>query len=291
VAIGANSVLLVVQVVVAFAVGSLALAADSLHNASDVVALVLALIGQVLAARPPSKNRTYGFARAEVLAALFNSAALLAISAWVVVEAIGRIGDAPDLPAGPLLVVGVLGMVVNGLSAWLIARSGSSLNMRAAFWHLAGDALGSFGVVVAALAIAVFGWEWADPVASLLISALIVWGVVGVLRESVAVLLEASPRGIDPDQVADALEAMPGVTGVHHLHVWSLDSETPALTAHLQFAHETDLHRAQDLADAASVELRARFGIAHTTFQTECGDCADVPVPLGRRPDPAPHDH
>jgi cobalt-zinc-cadmium efflux system protein len=281
-----------VQVVVGLVVGSLALLADSLHNASDVVALVLALIGQVLAARPPSRHRTYGFARAEVLAALVNSATLLAITAWVVVEAVARIGDAPDLPAGPLLIVGVLGIAVNGLSAWLISRAGSSLNMRAAFWHLAGDALGSFGVVVAALGIAVFGWEWADPVASLLISALIVAGVVGVLRESVAVLLEASPRGIDPDQVTEALEAMPGVTGVHHLHVWSLDSETPALTAHLQFAHETDLHRAQELADAASDQLRDRFGIAHTTFQTECGECVDVPVVLGRRPDPHdPHDH
>jgi cobalt-zinc-cadmium efflux system protein len=291
VSIVANAGMLVVQVVVGLVVGSLALLADSLHNASDVVALVLALIGQVLAARPPSKNRTYGFARAEVLAALFNSAALLAISAWVVVEAIGRIGDAPDLPAAPLLIVGALGIAVNGLSAWLIARAGSSLNMRAAFWHLAGDALGSLGVVLAALGIALFGWEWADPVASLVISALIVWGVVGVLRESVAVLLEASPRGLDPDEVADALEAMPGVTGVHHLHVWSLDSETPALTAHLQFAHETDLHRAQELADAASAELRDRFGIAHTTFQTECGECVDIPVALGRRPDVDSHDH
>ena len=289
VSIVANTGMLVVQVVVGLVVGSLALLADSLHNASDVVALVLALIGQVLAARPPSKHRTYGFARAEVLAALFNSAALLAITAWVVVEAIGRIGDAPDLPAGPLLLVGLLGIVVNGLSAWLISRAGSSLNMRAAFWHLAGDALGSLGVVVAALGIAVFGWEWADPVASLLISALIVWGVIGVLRESVAVLLEAAPRGIDPEEVTAALEAMPGITGVHHLHVWSLDSETPALTAHLQFQHETDLHRAQELADAASVALQDRFGIAHTTFQTECGECADVPVAFGGRADH--HDH
>ena len=284
----ANAGMLAVQLVVGLVVGSLALLADSLHNASDVVALVLALIGQVLAARPPSKNRTYGFARAEVLAALFNSAALLAITAWVVVEAIGRLGDAPDLAAGPLLLVGVLGILVNGASAWLIARAGSSLNMRAAFWHLAGDALGSLGVVVAAIGIALFGWEWGDPVAALLISALIVWGVIGVLRESVAVLLEAAPRGIDPDEVAAALEAMPGVTGVHHLHVWSLDSETPALTAHLQFAHETDLHVAQQLADAASAELHDRFGIAHTTFQTECGECIDAPVTFAPR---AEHDH
>jgi len=293
VAIVANSVLLGVQVVVAVAVGSLALAADSLHNASDVLALVIALVGQVLVTRPPNKHRTYGYGRAEVLAALFNSAVLLAITGWVVVEAIGRLGDPHDVEAAPMLVVGVLGIVVNGLSAWYLSRSGSSLNIRAAFWHLAGDALGSLGVVIAAVAIGSFGAEWADPVASMLISALVLWAVFGVLRESVGVLLEAAPRGVDAEEVTAALEAMPGITGVHHLHIWSLDSETPALTAHLQFQHETDLHRAQLLADAASDELRARFGISHTTFQTECGECVDVAVPFGRRDgdDPHPHAH
>jgi cobalt-zinc-cadmium efflux system protein len=271
-------------------VGSLALLADSLHNASDVVALVIALIGQVLASRPPSKSRTYGFARAEVLAAVFNSAALLAISAWVVVEAIGRLGDAPDLDAGPLVVVGLLGIVINGLSAWLILRSGRSLNLRAAFWHLAGDALGSFGVVVAALAIAVFGWNWADPVASILISVLIVWSVIGVLREALGVLLEAAPRGIDPAEVTTALETVPGIIGVHHLHLWSLDSETPALTAHLHFGHDTDLHEAQDAAAVATDLVQERFGITHTTFQTECGeDHGGAPVAFVPRS--ATHDH
>ncbi len=289
VAIGANSVLLVVQVIVAFAIGSLALAADSLHNASDVIALVVALVGQVLMARPPNKSRTYGYRRAEVLAALLNSAVLLAITGWVVVEAVGRFGEATEIDAVPMLVVGVLGIVVNGLSAWYLARSGSSLNIRAAFWHLAGDALGSFGVVVAAVAIEVWGADWADPLASILISLLVLWAVFGVLRESVGVLLEAAPRGIDADEITEALEAMPGITGVHHLHVWSLDSETPALTAHLQFQHETDLHRAQLLADAASEELRDRFGIVHTTFQTECGECADVPIALGTRADAEEH--
>jgi cobalt-zinc-cadmium efflux system protein len=296
VSIVANSAMLVVQVVVGLVVGSLALLADSLHNASDVVALVLALMGQILASRPPSKVRTYGFARAEVLAALFNSAALLAITAWVVVEAIGRLGEAPDIPAGPLLLVGLLGIAVNGVSAWLIWRAGRSLNMRAAFWHLAGDALGSLGVVVAALGIALFDWEWADAVASLLISGLIVWGVVAVLREAVGVLLEAAPRGIDPEQVTATLEAIPGVTGVHHLHLWSIDSETPALTAHLHFGHDTDLHEAQTTSGVASDVMRERFGITHTTFQTECGEHhGGVPVAIGRRSDgratDEDHDH
>lgn len=282
VSIVANTGMLAVQVVVGLLIGSLALLADSLHNASDVVALVIALIGQALVDRPATARRTYGYGRAEVLAALVNSAVLLAVTGWVVVEAVGRLGDPPEIQAAPLLAVGVLGIVVNGLSAWLISRAGRSLNMRAAFWHLAGDALGSVGVVVAAVMVGVFGWEWADPVASIVISVLVVWAVLGVLRESVVVLLEAAPRGIDPDEVEEVLATVPGVTGVHHLHLWSLDSERPALTAHLQFGHGTDLHDAQLVAERAGDQLRERFGIAHTTFQTECDDsglCDDVTEP------------
>ncbi len=283
ISVAANGVLLAVQVVVGLAIGSLALLADSLHNASDVVALVLALVSQVLAARPASGRRTYGYARAEVLAALFNGAALLAVTGWVVVEAIGRFGDPPEVASGPMLVVGVVGIAVNGASAALVARSGSSLNLRAAFWHLAADALGSLGVVVAAIAIRVFGAEWADPVASILISVLVVAAVVGVLRDSVTVLLEAAPRGVDTDEVVAALEALDDVTGVHHVHVWSLDSETPALTAHLQLAHGTDLHQAQQRTNEAAALLRERFGIGHATLQAECDDGHDpVPVALGR---------
>jgi cobalt-zinc-cadmium efflux system protein len=282
--IGANGVLLVVQVVVGVAIGSLSLLADSLHNASDVVALVVALVGQVLAARPATDTRTYGYARTEVLAALLNGAVLLAVTGWVVVEAVGRFGDPPEVASTPLLVIGLVGIAVNGGSALLVARSGSSLNLRAAFWHLAGDALGSLGVVVAALAIAAFGAYWADPAASLAISVLVVVAVVGVLRDAIAVLLESVPRGIDTAEVRTALEHLDGVTGVHHLHVWALDSETSALTAHLQMEHGTDLHRAQERSNEAAALLRTRFGIGHATLQVECDDGrGHVPIELGPR--------
>lgn len=273
IAITANSFLVAIQIGVGLVISSLALLADSLHNASDVVALIVALIGQILVTRPATKRRTYGFARAEVLAALVNSAVLLAITGWVVVEAILRLDDPPEIQAGPLLAIGLVGIAVNGGSAWLLARTGSSLNIRAAFWHLAGDALGSVGVVVAAIGVGVFGATWADPVASLLISILVIWAVVRVLRESIAVLLEAAPKGLDPDAVLSALEECPGVIGVHHLHLWSIDSETAALTAHLRFDHDTDLHDAQEMASIASTRLEQQFGISHTTFQTECEDC------------------
>ena len=275
VSITANSLLLVAQVVIGLAIGSLALLADSLHNASDVVALVIALVGQVLVTRPPTDRRTYGYARAEVLAALLNGAVLLAVTAWVVIEAVGRFSDPPEIQATPLFVVGVIGIAVNGASAWLLSRSGHSLNLRAAFWHLTGDALGSAGVVIAAVGVGVFGAEWADPVASILISLLVIVAVVRVLRDSVGVLLEAAPRGIETDEVTRALRSLPDVTGVHHVHIWSLDSETPALTAHLELAHGTTLHDAHETTRTAAALLDHEFGIEHTTIQTECMDTSE----------------
>lgn len=275
VAIVANSILLAAQVVVGLVLGSLSLLADSLHNASDVAALGIALAGQIIAALPATRRRSYGLARAEVLAALFNGAALLAITGWVMVEAVERLGDAPDLDAWPLGIVGAIGLVVNGLSAWWISRSaGSSLNMRGAFWHLVADALGSVGVVIAAVGVGVFGWAWADPVASILISLLVLGAVWRLLRDTVVVLLEATPPGLDPDQVEDALGGIDGVRAVHHLHIWSIDSEQIALTAHLELVQELGLHEAQGVTDAARRMLAARFGIGHATLEPECHDCA-----------------
>jgi cobalt-zinc-cadmium efflux system protein len=291
ISIAANGILLAVQVVVGLVIGSLALLADSLHNASDVVALVVALVGQILLTRPPTSRRTYGYARAEVLAALLNGAVLLAITAWVVVEAIGRFGDPPEIQATPLFVVGVVGIAINGGSAWLLARSGRSLNVRAAFWHLAGDALGSLGVVIAAIGVGVFGAEWADPVASIVISLLVIVAVLGVLRDSVTVLLEAVPKGMDLDEVTSTLADLPGVVGVHHVHVWSLDSETPALTAHLRFDHGVSLHDAQAVATTGAGMLEDRFGIGHATLQPECEDCEPADGHVDAVADGRRHDH
>lgn len=275
VAIVANSTLLAVQVVVGLVLGSLSLLADSLHNASDVAALGIALVGQIVAARPATRRRSYGLVRAEVLAALFNGAVLMAITAWVIVEAVGRLGDAPELDAWPLGIVGVVGLVVNGLSAWWIARSaGGNLNMRGAFWHLVADALGSLGVVIAAIGIGVFDAAWADPVASILISLLVLGAVWRLMRDTVVVLLEATPPGLDPDEVEDALGEVTGVQAVHHLHIWSIDSEQIALTAHLELEERIRLHDAQAITDAARRMLVARFGIGHATLEPECHDCA-----------------
>ena len=275
--VAANSVLLAAQVVVGLAVGSLALLADSLHNASDVVALLIALVGQALAARPPSARRSYGLARAEILAALVNGTVLMALTAWVVLEAIRRFSEPSDLDAAPLAIIGVIGLLVNGGSAWLLNRSGGdNLNIRAAFWHLVADALGSFGVIVAAAGVYFFDAAWLDPAVSILISVLVLVGVWRLLSDTVGVLLESTPAGIDSDEVLAALGSVNGVRGAHHLHIWAVDSQTTALTAHLEI-DGTDLHLAQQRIQAARAMLAERFGIDHVTLESECHEC-DAPV-------------
>ncbi len=294
-ALGANSVLLVVQVIVGLVIGSLSLLADSLHNASDVAALAIALIGQVMAARPATRRHSYGLARAEVLAALLNGAVLVAITGWVIVAAISRLGDAPDIDAFPLGMIGVIGLFINGVSAWALSRTASgNLNIRAAFWHLVADALGSLGVVVAAIGIGVFGIGWADPVASILISLLVLAGVVRLLRDTVTVLLETTPSGLDPGEVQIALAAVDGVVSVHHLHIWSIDTEQTALTAHLTMGDDVDLHGAQLAANEGRRVLIEKFGIGHATLETECHECV-APEHGDMHPitasDPHPHQH
>ena len=285
-AAAANGVLLAAQVVVGLATGSLSVLADALHNASDVVALVVALVAQALATRPATRRNTYGLARAEVLGALLNGAVLLALTGWVVVEAVGRFGEPRTIEPGPVAAIGAVGLLINAGSAWYLARTGDrSVNVRAAFWHLTGDALGSLGVVIAAAAIAWFGLEWADPAASILISALVIVGVLQLLRDTIGVLLESAPAGIDADSVAAALGGLDGVRSVHHLHVWAIDSTTAALTAHLELLPGTDLHSAQEVADRARHLVAERFGIDHATFEPECHEC-DTPdhLPVGSEP-------
>ena len=287
VSIGANTVLLGVQIVVGLLIGSLALLADSLHNASDVVALIVALIGQGLAARPATSRQSYGLARAEILAALINGAVLMALAGWVVVEAVGRFSNPEVIAPAPLAMIGLVGLAVNGGSAWFLSRSGgTNLNIRAAFWHLMADALGSLGVIIAAGGIYFFDAPWADPAASILISVLILASVWRLMRDTVMVLLEATPSGIDPAEVTTALTDMTGIRSIHHLHIWAIDSSTTALTTHLEVDDGTDLHSAQELADSARTLLHDRFGIAHATFEPECHDCAapehdPVPAPAG----------
>jgi cobalt-zinc-cadmium efflux system protein len=284
-----NAVFLVAEVLGGIAFGSLALLADAAHMTSDVVALVIALIAKRLLDRPATARHSYGMQRAEVLGAQANAIALLAVTGWIVYEAIDRIGQPTDVAGGGLLVVATLGLVVNLGSASMLARArGGSLNMHGAYVHMLADAAGSVGAIAAGIGVVVWGADWLDPVMSLLIAGLVLWSTWGLLRDTAHVLLEGAPTGIDPREVEAAVADHAGVEAVHHLHLWNLASDVPALSAHVVLpGDEVTLHEAQRTGDQLKVLLEERFGIEHATLELECHAC-EAPehdgTPLGSQP-------
>lgn len=272
-----NATYMLVEVVGGLAFKSLALLADAVHMFSDVAGLAIALIAFKLLQRPRSAKHSYGMQRAEVLGALLNGAFLLAVVIWVVVEAIRRLQNPEPIGGVGLLVVAVIGLGINLGSAVLLARKqGGSLNMRGAFIHMVADAAGSVAAIIAGLAVIFWGANWVDPAASLAIAALIVWSTYGLLKDILHVLLEGTPKGIDPAKVEAALTSQPGVKSVHHLHIWSLASDTPALSAHVVLEGKVNLHVAQLKCDELKRVLHDEFGIEHITLEMECHDCEIV---------------
>jgi cobalt-zinc-cadmium efflux system protein len=273
----ANGVLLIVEVVTGLALGSLALLADAAHMMSDVAALGLALGAQRLLDVPASSRHTYGLQRAEVLAAQLNGLVLLVAAGWIVYEALGRLGDAPDIAGGGLALVASLGLIVNLVSARLLfVARGDSLNMRGAYLHMLLDSLGSIGALGAGLGALWWGAFWADPTISIAIAALVLWSAWQLLRDTTQILLEGAPRGMDASEVAAALASDAAVETIHHLHLWNLASDVPALSAHVVLVRASSLHDAQIEGDRLKEMLHERFGIAHSTLELECHVCDPV---------------
>lgn len=266
-ALALTFVILLVEAIGGWVSNSLALLADAGHVLTDAGALGLSLFVAWLSRQPSSAEKTYGYLRWEILAALINGATLLGISAWIVIEALQRFRHPENVAGGVMLGAAALGFVVNGIAARLLhgAHEGS-LNVRGAYLHVLGDMLASFGTVVAAFVIRYTGWLTADPVASLLTTLLIVAGAWTLVRESVDVLLEASPPHIELDSVRARLESIPNVESVHDLHVWTVTSGMVAMSAHAivrdSNCHQAVLERAHDLL--------LDMGIQHVTIQLEC---------------------
>ena len=275
ISLGANAGFLVVEVLGGLAFHSLALLADAAHMLSDVAGLGIALVAQQLMDRRATARHSYGLQRAEVLGAQANGITLLVVAGWVIYEAIQRIGDPADVVGGGLLVVAVLGLLVNLGSAVVLARAGgTSLNMRGAFIHMSVDAAGSVAAIVAGIAVIVWDANWVDPAASILIAVLVVWSAWGLLRDTAQVLLEGTPRGMDPSAVEAALVTDGAVEAVHHLHLWNLASDVPAMSAHIVLrGDDVTLHEAQASGDRLKALLDDRFGIAHATLELECHPC------------------
>jgi cobalt-zinc-cadmium efflux system protein len=247
--------------------GSLALLADAAHMLSDGLSLGLALGAAWLASRPATPDRSFGYRRAEILAALANGALLVALALWIFVEAARRLTDPPDVDAGTVLAVGVVGLGVNLVAARvLLGSAGASLNVRAALVHVLADALASIGVIVAAVVILLTGWERADPLVSIVIGFLVLASSWGVLRESTEILMERTPSSIDAEQVGRAMAGLSQVVGVHDLHIWTITSGFPSLSAHVIVDAGADCHHIRVELERL---LRERFGLEHTTLQVE----------------------
>jgi cobalt-zinc-cadmium efflux system protein len=274
IALVANAGFLVVEAVGGLAFHSLALLADAAHMVSDVAALAIALVAQRLLDRPATAKHSYGLQRAEVLGAQANGLTLIAVAGWIIVEAVHRIDRPSDVAGGGLLVVATLGLLVNLGSAFLLARAqGDSLNMRGAFVHMALDAAGSIGAIAAGVAVVVWDANGVDPIVSIVLALLVLWSTWGLLRDTANVLLEGTPRGMDPATVEAVLTSSDDVEAVHHLHLWNLASDVPALSAHVVLRGEPDLHDAQVAGERLKALLDERFGIDHATLELECHPC------------------
>ncbi len=290
-ALGLNVVIVVVQVIFGIAAHSLGLLADAGHNLTDVVAVAASLFAVRLALRRPTAERSFGYHRGTILAALANAASILAITVFIFYEGALRILNPEPVTGGIVVVVASIAAAGNVVAALALREHGhghnhgsadgsggatSDLNMRSALLHMVGDALASVGVAAAGAVILVTGrYYWLDPAVSVAIGALIAWQAWLLLRHAAEVLLESTPRGLDTDVLRQVMAAVEGVETVHDLHVWSLSSEVRALSAHLVLAGHPDLEEAQVVGTAVKRAISRPFAIVHATLELECESCVD----------------
>lgn len=267
IAVALTTTFMFAEVVGGLISGSLALLADAAHMLSDSASLFIALGAIWLAEKPATLRRSFGYQRAEILAALLNGVTLVVVSLWIFYEAYNRLQDPPEVLGGTVLVVAVVGLLVNLLAAWVLSRDQQeSLNVSAALRHVLADLAGSVGVIVAALIIILTGWRAADPIIAALIGTLILASAWPVIRDSVRVLLEQAPAGIDVGEVEEAIRTTPGVVDLHDLHLWTITSGFPALAVHVLVEQESDCHERRRALEGI---LSERFELEHTTIQVD----------------------
>lgn len=269
---------MVVEVVTGFYTGSLALLSDAGHMLTDAGALGVAIFAQRIAQRARSSRRTYGHRRAEVLAALANGIVLGMSSVWIIIEALRRFRDPPAVLGLPMLIVAAIGLVLNLVSAKLLmSGAGGNANVRAAAAHVMADAAGSVAAILAGIAVWAFGWNVADPLISIAISVLILWSAWKLVRESLDVLMEGTPRGLDAAQLEKTISQTPGVASLHDLHVWSVSDGLPMVSVHVILGGG---HHGTDVAASVARRIRDAHHIDHVTVQPEAPR-ADTLVLLG----------
>jgi cobalt-zinc-cadmium efflux system protein len=272
------STFMVVEVIGGFLTNSLALLSDAGHMLSDAVALGLSFFAIKLGEKKVTKDKTYGFKRFEIIAAALNGITLVLIAVYIFYEAFHRFQDPPSVQSTGMLIISTLGLIVNIVAAMILMKGDKeNLNVRSALLHVIGDMLGSFGAIIAALLIMFFGWGWADPLASVIVAALVLFSGYRVTKDSLHILMEGAPIQIDSDSVKNALLKIPAVIDLHDLHIWTITSGYPVLSCHLAIG-ETGSH--DEVLKSAQKLLHDEFGIEHSTIQVERAE-AGCPNPHG----------
>ena len=267
-----NVIITLSQIVGGIISGSLALLSDAMHNFSDVLALVIAYAANRMAARPNDVQRTFGYKRAEILAALFNASVLIGIAVFLIVEAFHKFYHPEPINSVWVIGLGMLSIVLNTASVLLIKEdSQESMNVRAAYLHLLTDVMTSIAVVLGGVLMYYFGIFWIDPLISALIALYLIWASFGLVKESSAILMQFTPENIDVDEVVKAIEDESEIANVHHIHIWKLNDHQINLEAHLDFSEDVTLSASNRVIDRLEKKLHDTFDIEHTTFQCEYG--------------------
>ncbi|KRF03566.1 zinc transporter ZitB [Paenibacillus sp. Soil766] len=269
IALGITAGIMVLELVGGLWTNSLALLSDSGHMLSDAGALALSLLALWFTAKPSSARLSFGFHRIEILAALFNAVTLFVIAGLIIWEAIERFLHPAAVASGSMMLIACIGLIANLLSAWSLMRKGDvhgNLNLRSAYLHILGDALGSVGAIIAGAVMLIFGWYAADPIISIIVSLLILKGAWGVLKSTLHILMEGTPSSISIVSVKQVLEGIEGVIDVHDLHVWTITSGIDAMSCHLLIKDDKD---SQDILQQGITLIEKRFGITHATIQIE----------------------
>ena len=283
-----SMVLTLAYVVATFVFGlrahSLALISEAGHNLSDLAAIALSFVAVYFQAQPATEEKTFGYQRAGVLAAFVNSAVLVVLSAWIAFEAVHRIAKPEPVQPAVMMYVAAAGVLMNGTVATLLWRSSHDVNIRSVFLHMLGDTLSTAAVIAGGVAILFTGLTWIDPVLSILIAAMILWSSIGIIRETLNILLEGTPRNMQLAAVREAMQSIAGVLDVHDLHIWSLGSNSHALASHITIP-EMPMSECSSILESINCALRERFHITHTTIQFETTGCetthgCSAPPPL-----------
>lgn len=266
-------VIMVAELIGGIISNSLALISDAGHMVTDALSLGLSLFAINLARRPATLKRTFGYHRAEILAAFFNGAILILLSAYIFYDAAQRFTSTQHVKSSLMLIIAVIGLVSNLVGMYLLRRGSSkNINIKSAFWHIIGDTMSSVGVIIAAIIIQFTGYTMADPILAIVIGVVILWGAIRIVRESVDILLESVPKEIKVENVTEAVKKVAGVEDLHEVHIWTITSGIYALSAHLKIANQTVSESSEILTRVNDV-LVNDFNISHSTLQMECDSC------------------